>query len=112
VEFKVHKVNIKTTAFWDMTPCTLVERYQRFGEKYYLHSQGRKVKVDSKHRKLRVSITKPNRLMLFRETVAVYCENHMEHINEREREERNGEVVRDTTFWGSKKERNYTYFRF
>jgi 3-hydroxymyristoyl/3-hydroxydecanoyl-(acyl carrier protein) dehydratase len=22
----------------------------------------------------------PNRLMLFRETVAVYCENHMEHI--------------------------------
>jgi hypothetical protein len=27
------------------------------------------------------SITKPNRLMLFRETVAVYCENHKEHIN-------------------------------
>jgi predicted Zn-dependent protease with MMP-like domain len=24
--------------------------------------------------------TEPNRLMLFRETVAVYCENHMEHI--------------------------------
>jgi hypothetical protein len=28
-----------------------------------------------------VSITKPNRLMLFRETVAVYCENHTEHTN-------------------------------
>jgi hypothetical protein len=28
-----------------------------------------------------VSATKPNRLKLFRETVAVYCENHMEHIN-------------------------------
>jgi hypothetical protein len=28
-----------------------------------------------------VSATKPNRLMLFRETVAVYCENHTEHIN-------------------------------
>jgi hypothetical protein len=28
-----------------------------------------------------VSTTKPNRLMLFRETVAVYCENHTEHIN-------------------------------
>jgi hypothetical protein len=28
-----------------------------------------------------VSATEPNRLMLFRETVAVYCENHMEHIN-------------------------------
>jgi hypothetical protein len=26
-----------------------------------------------------VSTTKPNRLMLFRETVAVYCENHTEH---------------------------------
>jgi hypothetical protein len=25
--------------------------------------------------------TKPNRLMLFRETVAVYCENHTEHTN-------------------------------
>jgi hypothetical protein len=28
-----------------------------------------------------VSTTKPNRLMLFRETVAVYCENHTEHTN-------------------------------
>jgi hypothetical protein len=26
-----------------------------------------------------ISATKPNRLMLFRETVAVYCENHTEH---------------------------------
>jgi hypothetical protein len=28
-----------------------------------------------------VSATKPNRLILFRETVAVYCENHTEHTN-------------------------------
>jgi hypothetical protein len=28
-----------------------------------------------------VSTTKPNRLMLFGETVAVYCENRREHIN-------------------------------
>jgi hypothetical protein len=28
-----------------------------------------------------VSATKPNRLMLFRETVAVYCENHTEHTD-------------------------------
>jgi hypothetical protein len=28
-----------------------------------------------------VSTTKPNRLLLFRETVAVYCENHTEHTN-------------------------------
>jgi hypothetical protein len=30
-----------------------------------------------------VSVTKSNRLMLFRETVAVYCENHTEHRNTR-----------------------------
>jgi hypothetical protein len=28
-----------------------------------------------------ISITKPNRLMLFREIFAVYCENHTKHIN-------------------------------
>jgi translation initiation factor IF-1 len=28
-----------------------------------------------------VSVTESSRLMLFRETVAVYCENHTEHIN-------------------------------
>jgi hypothetical protein len=28
-----------------------------------------------------VSTTEPNRLMLFGETVAIYCENHMEHTN-------------------------------
>jgi translation initiation factor IF-1 len=33
------------------------------------------------HKKHYVSATETNQLMLFRETVAVYCENHMEHIN-------------------------------
>jgi hypothetical protein len=28
-----------------------------------------------------VSVTEPNRLMLFGETVAFYCENHMEHTD-------------------------------
>jgi hypothetical protein len=28
-----------------------------------------------------VSATKPNRLMLFRKTVAVYCEIHTKHTN-------------------------------
>jgi hypothetical protein len=28
-----------------------------------------------------ISATEPNRLMLFAETVAAYCENHMEHRN-------------------------------
>jgi hypothetical protein len=32
-------------------------------------------------RKHFISITKPNRLTLFRETVAVYCENHAESVN-------------------------------
>jgi hypothetical protein len=27
-----------------------------------------------------ISISKTNRLMLFREIIATYCENHMEHI--------------------------------
>jgi hypothetical protein len=33
------------------------------------------------HRKHYVSVTKTSRLMPLRETVAVYCENHMEHTN-------------------------------
>jgi predicted Zn-dependent protease with MMP-like domain len=33
------------------------------------------------HRKHYVSATEPNGLMLFRETVAVYCENHTEHTD-------------------------------
>jgi hypothetical protein len=33
------------------------------------------------HKKHFLSATKPNRLMLFRETVAVYCENHTEHTD-------------------------------
>jgi hypothetical protein len=28
-----------------------------------------------------ISTTKTNRFMLFRKTVAVYCENHMEHTD-------------------------------
>jgi hypothetical protein len=28
-----------------------------------------------------VSFTKPNRLILFREIIAVYCKNHMEHMS-------------------------------
>jgi hypothetical protein len=28
-----------------------------------------------------ITTTKPNRLMVFGETVAVYCENHMEHTD-------------------------------
>jgi hypothetical protein len=51
------------------------------------------------HRKHYVSATKPNWLMLFRETVAAYCENRTEHKRERERER-----------WQSS-ERHYIYLR-
>jgi hypothetical protein len=33
------------------------------------------------HRKHITSATEPNRLMLFGETVAVYCENHTKHTD-------------------------------
>jgi predicted Zn-dependent protease with MMP-like domain len=40
-----------------------------------------KIPVRTSQETYHVSLTKPNRLMLFRETVAVYCENHTEHTN-------------------------------
>jgi hypothetical protein len=40
-----------------------------------------KIPVRTSQETYYVSATKPNRLMLFRETVAVYCENHTEHTN-------------------------------
>jgi hypothetical protein len=40
-----------------------------------------KPSVRTSHEAHSVSATECNRLMLFGETVAVYCENHTEHIN-------------------------------
>jgi hypothetical protein len=31
------------TAFWNVTPYSVADRYQRFGEKYCLYVQGRRV---------------------------------------------------------------------
>jgi hypothetical protein len=46
--------------------------------------------------------------MLFREIIAVYCENYTEHVNRgRERRERSGEVVKDITFRVRKKDYIY-----
>jgi hypothetical protein len=45
-----------------------------------------------------VSATKPNRLMLLGETIAVYCENHTEHINTLCRQ--NAEISNITTRFG------------
>jgi hypothetical protein len=30
----------KVMVFWVMTPCSLINKYKRFGEKYCLHRQG------------------------------------------------------------------------
>jgi hypothetical protein len=43
--------------------------------------QNNKASVRTSQETHYVSATKPNRLMLFREIIAVYCENHMEHTN-------------------------------
>jgi hypothetical protein len=40
-----------------------------------------KISVRTSHESYYVSATEPNRLMLFGETVAVYCENHTEHTD-------------------------------
>jgi hypothetical protein len=37
--------------------------------------------VRTSHETHYLSATKPNRLMLFGETVTVYCENHTQHTN-------------------------------
>jgi hypothetical protein len=47
-----------------------------------IHCVGRmQNSVGISHEKDYVSATKPNRLMLFKEIIAVYCENHTEHTN-------------------------------
>jgi hypothetical protein len=36
-------MTINSTAFWRVTPCSLVEVYRRFGGTYYLHLHTRRV---------------------------------------------------------------------
>jgi hypothetical protein len=33
-------VNIQAEVFWDVTPCSFLAKYQRFGRSYCLHLQG------------------------------------------------------------------------
>jgi hypothetical protein len=42
-DYKQHN----STTFWDVTPCSLVEIFLRFGGTYCLHRQGRKVSQTS-----------------------------------------------------------------
>jgi hypothetical protein len=37
------EVSLKVTIFWDVVPCTPLERYQCFGITYRLHHQGRRL---------------------------------------------------------------------
>jgi hypothetical protein len=48
---------------------------------YFQSSAMYKNPVRTSQETLHVSPTETNRLMLFRETVAVYCENHTEHTD-------------------------------
>jgi hypothetical protein len=40
VENSLTAVNIKAGGFWEMTPCSLQDGYQYFGEAHFLHNQG------------------------------------------------------------------------
>jgi hypothetical protein len=53
-----------------------------------------------------VSATEPNRLMLFRETVTVYCENHTEHTDTRTLCGQNAERTSQETHYVSATEPN------
>jgi hypothetical protein len=41
-------VVMKSTIFWDITPCSPLKVYRRFGGTYRLHLQGRKNKLSKK----------------------------------------------------------------
>jgi hypothetical protein len=58
-----------------------------------------------------IPATEPNRLMLFRETVAVYCENHSEHTNTLCGQNEEFEYVKEdgmySNHWDSKRSHSY-----
>jgi hypothetical protein len=58
--------------------CGGIQQYMHGAHKYSLWADCRVRTSQETHY---VFATKPNRLRLFRETVAVYCENRTEHTN-------------------------------
>jgi hypothetical protein len=70
--YKAQPVN----AVWGNSRCLLWEPYGT--HKYTVWAECR---VRTRQETHHVSATKPNRLMLFGEAVAVYCENHTEHTD-------------------------------
>jgi hypothetical protein len=63
---------------YQLSICSRIE--ENHGKKYTVWAEY-KNSVRTSQETHYVSATKPNRLMLFREIIAVYCENHMEHMN-------------------------------
>jgi hypothetical protein len=49
---------MKTTDFWDVTSCSLVEAYWGFGEMYCLHLQGQRVSQEINHQQAKEEISK------------------------------------------------------
>jgi hypothetical protein len=41
-------VTLKTTSFWDVTPCSLFESHSTVGRMYFLHHQGRRLSQENK----------------------------------------------------------------
>jgi hypothetical protein len=49
-------INLKSTVFWDITPCSPLRVNRRFGGTYRLHLQGRKNKFRKKSRESRCTL--------------------------------------------------------
>jgi hypothetical protein len=75
-----------TSSSWCRAPSTISPMNRVIQPKVKVKSQRQRPEASSftvrtSQEKHHVSATEPNRLMLFRETVAVYCENHTEHAD-------------------------------
>jgi hypothetical protein len=66
-----------TNSEFALGPRKTAESFDRVGHNKITYNNSVRTSQETHY----VSTTKPNRLMLFGETIAVYCENHKEHMN-------------------------------